>query len=325
MEAARPDLAAEFDDEHKRAEALKLVLRATFPNLGSGQTDLYKAFAWANYALCGDGGRLGIVLPRSAVSDAGMANWRNEVVGITSDNARIGGGGSPARISVATVINHRGWVFEGVHNSYTVALVAVTRSSRSSPASTPGSGRSTESTADTRSRWSRYANSTGELSRGGGFDGDPDEPHVAIYPGPASSLSQYRELVDGKPELIPVSEFTRWSNTAAFPQIPTRPAFRVWRKIKSHPRFDGTDLHTHTAGDSVRYRETSTRPPTDIDSSTTMALPPSRGTPRDPRPREVRERRWRFRPVREFDATHDRFRFMNDDGAAARATGRQRK
>ena len=95
LEAARPDLAAEFDDEHQRAEALKLVLRATFPNLGSGQTDLYKAFAWANYALCGDGGRLGIVLPRSAVSDAGMANWRKEIVDHQPEVGKLprGGGG----------------------------------------------------------------------------------------------------------------------------------------------------------------------------------------------------------------------------------------
>jgi len=41
--------------------------------------------------------------------------------------------------------------------------------------------------------------------------------------------------------LIGVSEFLGWSNTAAFPQIPTREAFRVWRRMKLHPRFD--DAH----------------------------------------------------------------------------------
>ena len=59
LEAARPDLAAEFEAERERAEAMKLVLRATFPKLGSGQTDLYKAFSWANFALCRDGGQDG--------------------------------------------------------------------------------------------------------------------------------------------------------------------------------------------------------------------------------------------------------------------------
>ncbi len=99
LEAQRPDLAEEFEGERERAEALKLVLRATFPNLGSGQTDLYKAFSWANLALCREGGKIGMVLPRSAVSDAGMANWRTEIVGAPIDDVtkRAGGGGYPAR------------------------------------------------------------------------------------------------------------------------------------------------------------------------------------------------------------------------------------
>ena len=81
LEATRPDLGNQFALEHERAEALKLLLRATFPNLGAGQTDLYKAFAWANWSLCRPGGMIGIVLPRTAVADAGMMNWRREVVG----------------------------------------------------------------------------------------------------------------------------------------------------------------------------------------------------------------------------------------------------
>ena len=87
LEAQRPDLAREFDVEKKRAEDLKQLLRATFPRLGSGQTDLYKAFAWANLGLCREGGRIGLVLPRSAVSDAGMSNWRTEIVEAASDAA----------------------------------------------------------------------------------------------------------------------------------------------------------------------------------------------------------------------------------------------
>ena len=244
LEAMRPDLADEFETEKRRAEELKLVIRAMFPNLGSGQTDLYKAFAWANLTLCRDGGKIGLVLPRSAVSDAGMANWRRRVTGEREREREREREIRPTalRISVTTVINHKGWVFEGVHNSYTVALIAATRCSASSPASTPNNGPSTESMADTRSRSSRHERSTKAPSLGGGFDGDPDEPFVAIFPGPASSLAHYHELVDGKPELVPVSEFNRWSNTAAFPQIPTLPAFRVWRKMKQHPRFDGSDL-----------------------------------------------------------------------------------
>ncbi|MCY4078506.1 MAG: hypothetical protein OXH04_24085 [Acidobacteria bacterium] len=80
LEAARPDLAAEFERAKERAGALKKLLRATFPHLGTGQTDLYKAFSWANLELARDSGRVGLVLPRSAVSDAGMANWRRHLL-----------------------------------------------------------------------------------------------------------------------------------------------------------------------------------------------------------------------------------------------------
>ena len=96
LEAKRPDLAAEFEGEKDRADALKLVLRATFPRLGSGQTDLYKAFSWANLTLCRSGGKIGIVLPRSAVSDAGMTNWRTEVVEFAASAEMPRGGGCPA-------------------------------------------------------------------------------------------------------------------------------------------------------------------------------------------------------------------------------------
>ena len=159
LEAQRPDLADEFEGERERAEALKLVLRATFQNLGSGQTDLYKAFSWANLTLCRDGGKIGMVLPRSAVSDAGMANWRTEIVGVpiddvtkrgggggTQPDAAIGGhghqpqglgvrggpqllhggaGGGHPVFSVVTCLNTKQWAFDGVDGRYTVALVAV--------------------------------------------------------------------------------------------------------------------------------------------------------------------------------------------------------
>ena len=212
---------------------------------------------------------------------------------------------------MATLINHKGWVFEGVHNSYTVALVAVTRFSRSSPVSTPSSGPSTGSTAGIQSRWSQSIRSTAEPNPGGGFEDHPDEPHVAIYPGPANSLANFHEAVGGKPELIPVSEFTRWSSTAAFPQIPTRAAFRVWRKIKRQPRFDGADLADSAEKDLSLSLSL---------SLSEMEVPPGPGRLQSNHgSAPIHQRRWRFRPVAELHATHDREHFLNDDGASARS------
>ena len=85
--AERPDLVADFEAEKERTAQIKAALRLKFPDLGPGHTDLYKAFCWANLAAARAGGRIGMVLPRSAVSDAGMAKWRRRIV----DSA--GGGG----------------------------------------------------------------------------------------------------------------------------------------------------------------------------------------------------------------------------------------
>ena len=161
LEDRRPDLAAQFEIDKEAAESLKRVLRAAFPNLGSGQTDLYKAFSWANLELARPGGRIGIVLPRTAVSDAGMAKWRLRVTDIEdqtnlslslslslsgSESEDVGAhahqpqgvgvrrgpqllhGGAHhdhAVISVATCLNTAQWAFDGVDGRYTVALLAV--------------------------------------------------------------------------------------------------------------------------------------------------------------------------------------------------------
>ncbi len=161
LERDRPDLAAQFERDKQAADSLKMTLRASFPNLGSGQTDLYKGFSWANIELARPGGRIGIVLPRTAVSDAGMAKWRLRVtdvgdqeslslslslslsasrsedvgahahqpqgVGVRGGPQLVHGGahhGHPV-LSVATCLNTGEWAFDGVDGRYTVALVGV--------------------------------------------------------------------------------------------------------------------------------------------------------------------------------------------------------
>ena len=153
LKAQRPDLAKEFAGAKQEAESYKKLLRTAYPNLGSGQTDLYKAFCWANYTLVRPGGHVGMVLPRTAVSDAGMAKWR-----ASRSHYPTGGGGQPhdvgsdsdqperlgvrrdpqlvhrssgdhhqTVISVVTCINTRHWAFDGVDGRYTVTLIALAR------------------------------------------------------------------------------------------------------------------------------------------------------------------------------------------------------
>lgn len=180
------------------------------------------------------------------------------------------------------------------------------------------------STAVTPSRLSQSANSTIPAPNHGGiFEAaldEPriDEPHVAIYAGPASSLAHYQQLLAIGPELVPVSEFHQWSKTAAFPQVPSHDAFQVWRKMKMHPRFDGSDLdrkadveRTHriyrqhpTPDASNPDRITDNERAASTASTTVNSPPPPRG--------------WKFRPIQgDYNATTDRHRFLRDDGRGA--------
>ena len=77
----RPDLESEFTSDLAQAEEMRTVLRNAFSGLGSGRTDYYQAFAWANLNLACEGGRIGLVLPHTAVNAAGMASWRAQALG----------------------------------------------------------------------------------------------------------------------------------------------------------------------------------------------------------------------------------------------------
>ncbi len=110
----RPDLEAAFEQELEDAEEMRTVLRKAFPDLGSGRTDLYKAFAWRNWHLIRQAtGRIGIVLPRTALQTKGSEHWRKAVLaeGAFSD--------------VTVLLNNGGWVFDDVHGQWTVLLCSI--------------------------------------------------------------------------------------------------------------------------------------------------------------------------------------------------------
>src|SRR5690606_29619539 len=111
LEEQRPDLLAEFEDLQAQAEAMRrVILNGPYPGIGTGDIDLYKAFAWRFLHLSREGGRVGVVLPRSAVAAAGTAAWREAVLdqGTFED--------------VCLLTNTNGWVFPEIHQQYTVAL-----------------------------------------------------------------------------------------------------------------------------------------------------------------------------------------------------------
>lgn len=109
----RPELIPGLESEIEAAANMRKVLLAgPFPGLGTGDVDLYRVFAWRNWQLLCNGGRLGQVFPRSILSSAGSAKWRETVL--------VNGSGT-----ITTLINTKGWVFPSVTHQYNFVLLDI--------------------------------------------------------------------------------------------------------------------------------------------------------------------------------------------------------
>ncbi len=116
LKSERPDLVAEYEADVKVASWMRGVIGAgPYPGIGSGDIDLYKAFAWRNWQLLAERGRMGVVLPRGALSGSGTEKWRREVLD------------SGSFCDVAVTVNTGHWVFENVDGRYTTAFVVAER------------------------------------------------------------------------------------------------------------------------------------------------------------------------------------------------------
>jgi hypothetical protein len=113
----RPDLVAAYEREVAVADALRAALvSGSYPGMGTGDPDLYKAFCWRFWTLVTDsGGRIGVVLPRSALAAKGSTTFRETVFECADD------------VDVTLLLNNRQWFFESVHPQYTIGLVALAR------------------------------------------------------------------------------------------------------------------------------------------------------------------------------------------------------
>ena len=113
----RPDLVSLLENELSVAERVRAMLTSSaFPGMGTGDPDLYKAFCWRFWQLIArDGGRVGVVLPRSALSAKGSTAFRNTIFDGCS------------QIDLTTLTNSAGWVFDDAEFRYTVALAIFER------------------------------------------------------------------------------------------------------------------------------------------------------------------------------------------------------
>lgn len=119
LREARPDLVELHQQEVAAAEELREALvRGPYPGMGEGHPDSYKAFAWRFWQLLADRGRVGVVLPRSALSAAGSAEWRHELLRSASFE------------DTTLLVNTGGWVFDDAEHRYTIALLSIARGGR---------------------------------------------------------------------------------------------------------------------------------------------------------------------------------------------------
>jgi len=115
----RPDLVAVLEAAIDKAERLRVALTSgPYPGMGTGDPDVYKAFCWRFWELIAhEGGRIGVVLPRSALAAKGTAAFRVRVFGYAPD------------VSITALLNTGGWVFDEAEHRYTIALVTIKRGS----------------------------------------------------------------------------------------------------------------------------------------------------------------------------------------------------
>lgn len=110
----RPDLNSQFEEALKSTKLINTaIIRGPFEGIGSAHIDLVTAFAWRNWQLLRDSSHFGIVMPRGAFGGSALTVWRKQILDIGNFS------------DVTFLTNRSGWVFEGVHGMYAIALVSV--------------------------------------------------------------------------------------------------------------------------------------------------------------------------------------------------------
>jgi hypothetical protein len=116
LRSTRPDLVALLQAELAEAEDIRKALVAgPYPGMGTGDPDLYKAFCWRFWQLTHrNGGRIGVVLPRTAWSAKGSELFRRKVFSEAES------------VVITALVNNRLWVFDDGHPQWTYALTTIT-------------------------------------------------------------------------------------------------------------------------------------------------------------------------------------------------------
>ena len=271
---ARPDLDTAFEQAVSEAEAMRAVLRNAFPALGSGRTDLYKAFAWRNWQLIRrQSGIVGIVLPRTALQSKGSEQWRKTVLneGTFSD--------------VTVLLNNGGWVFDDVDGRYTVGLCSLRKGTDHAGTLRLSGPYSSWATYRARQESGIESIPTDEFTT---WSDDASFPQLPVHPGALRLFRRLRmhDRLDGRRVLGGGGGSTgqRSSSIMASPAPAGRPQRdqrqaplppRRWRVRPLAELHATADKHRFLLdGGSAAHTENSTRPMTNTGSSSTQDTPP---------------------------------------------------
>ena len=115
LQRERPELMQLYEREVGETDRLRAALTSgAYPGMGTGDPDTYKAFCWRFWRLSApDGGRIGVVLPRSAITAKGSKSFRREVFS------------GAAGVDLTMLLNRGGWVFDEAEHRYTIGLTAI--------------------------------------------------------------------------------------------------------------------------------------------------------------------------------------------------------
>lgn len=115
LRRSRADLLPELEQEIENASRFReVLLRGPYPGLGTGDVDLYRAFAWRNLQLLSGKGRMGMLFPRSLLNAAGNSEWRMQAMACGT-------------LEVITAVNAANWLFDSVDVRYSVAMVCLAK------------------------------------------------------------------------------------------------------------------------------------------------------------------------------------------------------
>lgn len=123
LERDRPDLLARYQAELADAEATReALMRGGYRGMGTGDPDLYKGFTWRFWTLAApEGGRIGVVLPRSAMNAKGSEDFRKTLFA------------AARTIDLCMLLNTARWAFD-MEPRYTITLAAIEKRAAGSDA-----------------------------------------------------------------------------------------------------------------------------------------------------------------------------------------------